>query len=139
MHRPVFLVPYLEYDGPYANQTDCEYLSLGWAQYGPPPTASLKAFRYTGTKWSRQSEELPLHRAVDLVLLLAAALEGVRGSELRPLNFPRGTFEHQSADLQLRVGAKDKLEQRAFAKQMTDECVLNRLRKLREVLNRMQI
>ncbi len=29
--------------------------------------------RLTGEKWSRQSEELPLHRVLDLAILIAAA------------------------------------------------------------------
>lgn len=31
---------------------------------------SAKVWRYTGEKWSRQSEELPLHRVIDLALLI---------------------------------------------------------------------
>jgi hypothetical protein len=30
---------------------------------------SAKVWRYTGEKWSRQSEELPLHRILDLAIL----------------------------------------------------------------------
>ena len=31
---------------------------------------SAKVWRYTGEKWSRQSEELPLHRVIDLAILI---------------------------------------------------------------------
>jgi hypothetical protein len=31
---------------------------------------SAKVWRHTGGKWSRQSEELPLHRALDLAILI---------------------------------------------------------------------
>lgn len=31
---------------------------------------SAKVWRYTGEKWSRQSEELPLHRVLDLAVLI---------------------------------------------------------------------
>ena len=31
---------------------------------------SAKVWRYTGEKWSRQSEELPLHRVLDLAILI---------------------------------------------------------------------
>jgi hypothetical protein len=34
---------------------------------------SAKVWRHTGGKWSRQSEELPLHRALDLALLICKA------------------------------------------------------------------
>ncbi|MFA7651772.1 MAG: DUF6530 family protein, partial [Synergistaceae bacterium] len=30
---------------------------------------SAKVWRYTGEKWSRQSEELPMHRVLDLAIL----------------------------------------------------------------------
>jgi hypothetical protein len=33
-------------------------------------TFSAKVWRYTGEKWSRQSEELPLHRIIDLAILI---------------------------------------------------------------------
>lgn len=32
-HRPMFLVSYRNYDGPYTGNSDCMYLSLGWAQF----------------------------------------------------------------------------------------------------------
>ena len=34
---------------------------------------SAKVWRYTGEKWSRQSEELPLHRVLDLAILTCRA------------------------------------------------------------------
>ena len=34
---------------------------------------SAKVWRYTGEKWSRQSEELPVHRVLDLALLICQA------------------------------------------------------------------
>jgi hypothetical protein len=34
---------------------------------------SAKVWRYTGEKWSRQSEELPMHRVIDLALLICRA------------------------------------------------------------------
>ncbi len=48
--------------------------------------------RHTGDQWSPQSEELPLHRAIDLTLFVAAALFG-------PGNIPAGTLEHQPTDV----------------------------------------
>jgi hypothetical protein len=34
---------------------------------------SAKVWRHTGEKWSRQSEELPLHRVLDLAILVCRA------------------------------------------------------------------
>lgn len=35
---------------------------------------SAKVWRYTGEKWSRQSEELPLHRVLDLAILVCRSM-----------------------------------------------------------------
>lgn len=34
---------------------------------------SAKVWRHTGGKWSRQSEELPLHRVIDLAIMVCQA------------------------------------------------------------------
>jgi hypothetical protein len=46
------------------------------AQWSSPEKMDLsaKVWRYTGEKWSRQSEELPMHRVFDLASLLCAAM-----------------------------------------------------------------
>src|ERR1700730_3410969 len=93
-HQPIFLVPSAGYDGPYVGATDCLFLSLGWAQYDPR-SASLKTLRHSGSKWSRQSEEIPLHRAVDIVILLAHAIRSMLGPYLNTVNLPANTFENQ--------------------------------------------
>ena len=35
---------------------------------------SAKVWRHTGEKWSRQSEELPLHRVLDLAILVCRSI-----------------------------------------------------------------
>ncbi|AOV09987.1 MULTISPECIES: DUF6530 family protein [Enterobacteriaceae] len=80
-HRPVVkLENYSAIDGQYKNNTDAEGLSIGIAQWSEPdsPELSAKVWRYTGMKWSRQSEELPVHRVLDLANLICAALSYVR-------------------------------------------------------------
>lgn len=65
-HKPIASVDDYElYDGIYARYTDVKSLSIGKAQYDGGEI-SVKVWRHTGTKWSRQSEELPLHRIIDL-------------------------------------------------------------------------
>jgi hypothetical protein len=71
-HHPVWLFPYEQFDGIYADHTDCKYLSIGAAQFDES-TLSAKTLRYID-RWSRQSEELPLHRLVDLTLWLTLTL-----------------------------------------------------------------
>jgi hypothetical protein len=62
-------------DGRQAYQSDTKGLSVGLAQWNDRGKIdiSAKIWRYTGEKWSRQSEEMPLHRVLDLALLICAA------------------------------------------------------------------
>jgi hypothetical protein len=73
-HKPVLACEnYGEVDGRYANSTDAQGISLGLAQWNDRGTVdiSAKVWRHTGGKWSRQSEELPLHRILDMAILIA--------------------------------------------------------------------
>lgn len=75
-HKPITGIDdYDLFDGIYAGHTDAKSLSVGIAQYGADEI-SAKVFRHTGIKWSRESEELPLHRVVDLnTAILKSILE----------------------------------------------------------------
>ncbi len=75
-HKPVLVSDnYENVDGRYAYNTDAKGLSLGLAQWNDRGKVdiSAKVWRYTGEKWSRQSEELPLHRVLDLAILVCRA------------------------------------------------------------------
>jgi hypothetical protein len=72
-HKPVVVSEdYDLVDGRYANNSDAKGLSLGLAQWNDRGSVeiSAKIWRHTGEKWSRQSEEMPLHRALDLAILI---------------------------------------------------------------------
>jgi hypothetical protein len=72
-HKPVIVTEnYENIDGRYAYNSDAKGLSLGLAQWNDRGKVdiSAKVWRYTGEKWSRQSEELPLHRVLDLAILI---------------------------------------------------------------------
>ncbi|SFI31355.1 hypothetical protein SAMN02799624_00290 [Paenibacillus sp. UNC496MF] len=76
-HKPVIVSENYEHiDGRYANHSDAKGLSLGLAQWNDRGKLdiSAKVWRYTGEKWSRQSEELPLHRVLDLAILVSRSL-----------------------------------------------------------------
>ncbi len=71
-HKPVIVAQnYDKVDGRIAN-SDAKGLSLGLAQWNDRGKVdiSAKIWRYTGEKWSRQSEEMPLHRVIDLAILI---------------------------------------------------------------------
>ena len=72
-HKPVIVAEdYGNIDGRTAYQTDTQGLSRGLAKWNDRGKLdiSAKVWRYTGEKWSRQSEELPLHRVIDLAILI---------------------------------------------------------------------
>jgi hypothetical protein len=77
-HKPVIVCEnYENVDGRYAYQSDSKGLSLGLAQWNDRGRvdSSAKVWRYTGEKWSRQSEELPLWRVLDLAILVARSMQ----------------------------------------------------------------
>ncbi len=80
-HKPVIVSEnYEQVDGRYAYDSDAKGLSLGLAQWNDRGKVdiSAKVWRYTGEKWSRQSEELPLHRVLDLAILICRARQYFR-------------------------------------------------------------
>ena len=71
-HKPVIVSEdYENIDGRYEHNSDAKGLSLGLAQWNDRGKVdiSAKVWRHTGGKWSRQSEELPIHRVIDLAIL----------------------------------------------------------------------
>ncbi|EGL19641.1 MULTISPECIES: DUF6530 family protein [unclassified Paenibacillus] len=72
-HKPVIVSEnYEQVDGRLARNTDAKGLSLGLAQWNDRGKVdiSAKVWRHTGEKWSRQSEELPMHRVLDLAIMI---------------------------------------------------------------------
>ncbi len=72
-HKPIVAVNnYAKIDAIYALDTDTVALTVGRAQYDNNHI-SAKVWRYKSDRWSRQSEEIPIHRALDLSILTIAA------------------------------------------------------------------
>ena len=72
-HKPLVSVnDYDKVDGMYRNNTDAKALSIGYAQWDNNEL-SMKVWRKK-KRWSPQSEELPLHRNLDLTILLLHVL-----------------------------------------------------------------
>lgn len=85
-HKPIYEVNnYSLIDGKYAGYSDAIGLSIGLAQWNErgKMDISAKVWRHTGEpdeeykggKWSRQSEELPLHRVLDLAIFICKIKE----------------------------------------------------------------
>jgi len=88
-HKPVIVSEdYEKVDGRYAGNSDAKGLSLGLAQWNDRGRVDIaaKVWRYTGEKWSRQSEELPLHRVIDLAILICRAKQYMRDDAYRHKN-----------------------------------------------------
>ena len=76
-HKPVIVSEeYDKIDGRYFGNSDAKGLSIGLAQWNDrgKVESSAKVWRYTGEKWSRQSEEMPLHRVLDLAIFVSRTL-----------------------------------------------------------------
>ncbi len=72
-HKPVIVSDnYENIDGRKAYRSDAKGLSLGLAQWNDRGKLdiSAKIWRHTGEKWSRQSEEMPIHRVLDLAIFI---------------------------------------------------------------------
>ena len=131
-HRPVVLIDYAGHDGFYpAAGTDCRCLSLGWAQYDPRQL-SVKTLRHTGDRWSRQAEELPLHRCIDATALIAEVVAQFAGSDR--VTFKEGFLERQDQTVSLPLEFGNERERSDFEAKLTDPLVMRRLGKLADVL-----
>lgn len=98
-HKPILSVNnYDEIDAMYANETDVKALSIGKAQYDNKQI-SLKVWRYSEEKWSRQSEELPIHRNLDLTILFLAALSTDKKSKYSKSNLREVVDDEAELDL----------------------------------------
>lgn len=127
-HKPLCSIPYATHDGKSKDDSDAIYLSLGRAQWYSGDL-SLKVLRHTGARWSRQSEELPVHRAVDLVAFAAIAMSS------RPTELPPGTLENQEDTVAITwpEGSSPAILNGDFADDI--RATKDRLSKLRVLLN----
>lgn len=85
-HKPVFVADDYEHiDGGNAYSSEAKGLSLGLAQWNDRGKVdiSAKIWRYTGEKWSRQSEEMPLHRVLDLTIFVCEAINFLKDKSSR--------------------------------------------------------
>lgn len=95
-HKPVIISEdYDRIDGRFAGESDAKGLSVGLAQWNDRGNvdASAKIWRYTGEKWSRQSEEMPLHRVLDLAILVCRSKLFLQNAYRRPQLFDKNNPE----------------------------------------------
>ncbi len=127
-HTPVYVVPYFAHDPGRPNDTDAQFITVGWSQWDDDEPAA-KVVRHSGQRWSRQSEELPLGRLVDLTILAAMAFG--EGSSFTRVE--KGVFENQKEVIDVAHGSKrDRAALDAMLK--SDATLKRRFRELFRVL-----
>ena len=63
-----------------ASESEATQIAIAIFDSADEKVYSAKVWRDTGEKWSRQSEELPLWRVLDLAILLTATIKGKESS-----------------------------------------------------------
>lgn len=70
-HKPIIACDYTSIE----SGSDARFISVGRAQYDNENAATVKIWRNSGKKWSRQSEEIPISRVSDMFLMLLNAMK----------------------------------------------------------------
>lgn len=83
-HKPIYVLEnYSPTDGHYKNDTDVVGLSLGKAQWCDSVfIPSVKVWRKNNSRWSRQSEETTLTRALDLATLIIKVIDSLENKKV---------------------------------------------------------
>lgn len=141
-HRPFFVLPYRTYDGPYEDDTDAEFLSIGLAQWDNSDV-SVKVLRYdiNNNKWSRQSEEVPINRSIDMTLWISIVLFGI---DEKSSIIDKNTFFQQTKSLSISQDPnRSKLEEKKYRNYLESkfgkEYIKERLRILSDYLNNLKL
>ncbi len=149
-HKPVIVCEnYENVDGRFAYDSDAKGLSVGLAQWNDRGNVdiSAKVWRHTGEKWSRQSEELPLHRVLDLAILICRTKQYFKDAYRVPGLYSKGQPEIDRVGLQgdamtVSVCTDNKMiaeDIKLFAQKLSDDDELDseRLRVLARILREM--
>lgn len=85
-HTPIVCISnYDQIDGRYRGPNDdVKFLSIGLAQWdetSKTQPVSCKVLRHTGERWSPQSEEVPIHRCIDMCAFVAEAFSAIMSED----------------------------------------------------------
>ncbi|MBC8019908.1 MAG: hypothetical protein H7X78_01700 [Methyloceanibacter sp.] len=131
-HTPVYALPYNAHDPRQPGDSDVQFLTVGWSQWDRDEP-SAKIVRHTGNRWSRQSEEIPLARLVDLMILLGLVFEDSDTS----LSVAKGFFENQAEPLTIKKKS-EKARDTLAAALHRDPVLRRRMRTLAGVMDRLK-
>lgn len=134
-HQPVYAMPYKQFDGWRKGETDARYLSIGISQWSAKEV-SLKIMRHK-EQWSRQSEELPLHRVIDSSIFLAKVL---LDRDKRGVEIERSLFTNQPEGFRIQeepITAQDKIQFDTFL-DGNEDALKDRFNKLYQMLSNLK-
>ncbi|CRM70647.1 hypothetical protein IFR08_16950 [Pseudomonas fluorescens] len=131
-HQPIYAMPYKQFDGWRNGETDTRYLSIGISQWCANEV-SLKIMRYKD-QWSRQSEELPLHRVIDSSIFLAKVL---LDRDEQSVEIERSLFTNQPEGFRIEEEPVADQDKDQFDKFLSDheKALRGRFNKLYQMLN----
>lgn len=97
-HKPIFVLDddYESIDGNYKNDSDVVGLSLGKAQWTDKNefVPSVKVWRRKNGRWSRQSEETTLTRALDLATMVIKIVDSLENNRnIEPIRTLHGSLK----------------------------------------------
>lgn len=95
-HKPIYAInEYAAVDGYYKNNTDAVGISIGKAQWKSDDfIPSVKVWRKSNKKWSRQSEETTITRALDMAMLVISVLNNhYNGRNFKKIQSIYGSLE----------------------------------------------
>lgn len=130
-HQPLVSVnDYDQIDSEFKPSTDAKALSIGRAQYNHK-YLSMKVWRFVNGHWSRQSEELPIHRNLDLTILLLHVLAN-GADEPNPDSL-------LVAPKSLVSGSKEAKQEIIEYYKRNDKFLKPRLKEIKDLLNKMEL
>lgn len=100
-HKPIYgIEEYAIIDGQYKNDTDVKGLSIGKAQWSNADfVPAVKVWRQPNGRWSRQSEETTITRALDMAMLVIKVLDNhYNGSVLDIMTSVYGSLKVEKLD-----------------------------------------
>ena len=137
-HKPILEVAdYNEHDGVYDVSTDAKALSIGLAQWDKDDegVVSVKVWRNNGTSWKPNSEEMPLHRALDMAYLVALAYDDVESHRIE--NYRDQQVLPSYTDFTIRVSDASKTDVLKKYVEEHQDTLRKRLKVLKDKLNAM--
>jgi hypothetical protein len=128
-------MPYKQFDGWRGAETDTRYLSIGISQWSAKEV-SLKIMRYK-EQWSRQSEELPLHRVIDSSIFLAKVL---LDRDKQSVEMERSLFTNQPEGFRIKEEPASDQDKSQFDSVLNgnDKALRDRFNKLYQMLSNLK-